>query len=366
MKKILTEAGELRSKKILLRLDLNVPIEENVIQDDTRIKHSLKTLEYLKNAGAKVIILSHIGSDGEKSLEPVAKYMGIKLIDMNIGEIDNCFKNMKEGEVFIAENIRRELGEKTNDSEFSRELSLTADIFVNEAFSASHREHASIVGLPKHLSSFFGFLFEEEVNNLSTAFLPDHPFLFILGGAKFSTKLPLVNKFLNIADKIFIGGALANSLLKEQGYEIGISKSDDDNTGFADILKEEKITLPEDVVVLNGEVKKVSEVGNLDCIVDFGTETLLKLKKMISESKFILWNGPVGFFEKGFNENNENVAKMIVSTTSRSMVGGGDTIACLKSSGVLEGFTFVSTGGGAMLDYLANGTLPGIDAIMKI
>jgi len=365
MKKILTEAGDISGKKILLRLDFNVPMEENIIQDDTRIKRSLKTLEYLKNAGAKVIILSHIGSDGEKSLAPVAKYLGIQLIEMNICEIEGRFKCMKDGEVFIAENIRKEPGEKKNDPLFTRELSLTADIFINEAFSASHREHASIVGLPNHLPSFFGFLFEEEVANLSTAFLPDHPFLFILGGAKFSTKLPLVNKFLNIADQIFIGGALANSLLKEKGYEIGISKSDDDNTGFADILREQKVVLPEDVIVLNGDVKKVSEVGKLDCIVDFGTETLLKLKNMISESKFILWNGPVGFFEKGFNENNENIAKMIISTDSRSMVGGGDTTACLKNSGVLEGFTFVSTGGGAMLDYLANGTLPGIEAIMK-
>lgn len=363
----ITDIENLKGKRVLLRLDLNVPIEDGVIADDYRIKRSQRTLDFLKNGGAKVIIVSHTETTADNSLSLISKYMNIPFIDMHAKDFSaDSLDFMKNGDAVLLENLRKDPGEKGNDPFFVKKLASLADIFVNEAFSVSHREHASIVGVPKLLPTYFGFLFLEEVENLSKAFYPLHPFVFILGGAKFETKLPLVKKFLEIADKIFIGGALANSFYKEQGFEIGHSLTDEGTLNLKELLKNKKIIIPHDVVVGSREdkhVKNIEDVKGEDIIKDVGPEFVSEMDKDILSSKFILWNGPVGLIEDGFGDATKEIAKMIAASKATSIVGGGDTVAAVKNLNIQDKFSFVSTGGGAMLDFLANGTLPGIDIV---
>ena len=368
MLRTIKDIKDIRGKKILLRLDLNVPIENGNILDDFRIKRSLRTLDYLKDNGAKVVIISHIGKDGTLSLGAIAKSLNIQLLDLKIDDVlKQKINDLKDGEVVMLENLRKDPREKNNDESFARELSSLADIFVNEAFSSSHRKHASIVSVPKFLPSYFGFLFEEEVVNLSRAFDPEHPFTFVLGGAKFGTKLPLVKKFLNIADKIFIGGALANNLIKASGGEVGISLVDKDELDLKEILNSPKVFFPKDVVAITGKcncIKSVEDVSPEDKIVDAGLKFMNSLDDAIFSSKFILWNGPLGITEENFDQASKSLAKSIaISPNAFSIIGGGDTVVIVNELKILERYDFVSTGGGAMLDFLAEGTLPGIEAI---
>ena len=365
----ITEIENLKGKRVLLRLDLNVPIENGVIRDDFRIKKSQKTLDFLKKEGAIVIIISHIESGENNTLLPVAKYLDVPFVDIHTNSFPlKTLSSMGDGDVVLLENLRKDPGEKENSEFFAKKLASMADVFVNEAFSVSHRKHASVVGVPKILPTYFGFLFLEEVENLSKAFSPKHPFVFILGGAKFETKIPLVKKFLNIADKIFIGGALANSFFKEEGLEIGHSLSDNVNLDLKELLKNKKIIIPKDVVVGAGGhkcIKKIENIDKEDMIGDAGPEFIDEIDKEILSAKFILWNGPLGIFEGGFEEATKGLAKMIALSNATSIVGGGDTLASIKDLNIQDRFSFVSTGGGAMLDFLANGSLPGIDVVGK-
>jgi len=359
---------DLKGKRVLLRLDLNVPIENGMVKDDFRIKKSLKTYEYLKENGAKIIIISHIGSGGEMSLAPIARYLKVPLLELKIdAELNKKIDEMNDGEAIMLENLRKDPREILNENSFSKELASIADIYVNEAFSVSHRKHCSIAGVVEYIPSYYGFLFADEVKNLSMAFKPEHPFIFILGGAKFETKLSLVNKFLDIADKIFICGALANSFYKEAGYETGKSLVDVKNLNLNEIQKNPKIVLPEDVVVEteSGEriVKDFTSLQKKERIIDAGPAYLEKIKEAVGSSKFILWNGPIGIFEIGQGETTKEVAKIISESKAKSIIGGGDTLAAIEEMGILDEFTFVSTGGGAMLDFLAYGTLHGIEAM---
>ncbi|MDO8569945.1 MAG: phosphoglycerate kinase [bacterium] len=329
MKSIL-EAEDLKNKRVLVRVDWNVPIENGKVIDDFRIKKSLSTLEYLKNAGAKVIIATHLEPEGT-SVKHLKTYVpeGMELL----------------------ENLRDNPGEENNLEEFAKELASNVDIYVNEAFSVSHRRHASIVGLPKLLPSFIGLQFVLEIKELSKAFYPPKPFLFILGGAKFDTKLPLLKKFIPIADQIFVGGALANNFFKEQGVDIGNSLASEGNFELKELLKTDKIILPEDTIITDGK------------ILDAGPRTMENLKSIISTSKLVLWNGPLGSYEDGYKTATLALAKIISETKCESIIGGGDTIAAIKELNLFDKFSFVSTGGGAMLDFLATGTLPGIEAL---
>lgn len=324
------EAGDLGGRKVLVRVDWNVPIEKGEVFNDFRIQKSLPTLEYLKGAGAKVIVATHL-EPKHTSMEPLKVYLpkGAELLD----------------------NLRDNPGEEGNSAEFAKELASSADIYVNEAFSVSHREHASIVSVPKFLPSFTGLQFAIEIKELSKAFFPKKPFLFILGGAKFDTKLPLLQKFINIADHIFIGGALANNFFKEQGMDIGSSLVSDGDFKLKELMETGKIILPEDTIVKYGQ------------ILDVGPISIEKLKPLISTAKLVLWNGPLGSYEKGYKVSTLALAKMISEFSRESIVGGGDTIAAIKELNLFDKFTFVSTGGGAMLDFLAAGTLPGIEAL---
>ncbi len=362
------EFGDLRKKTILLRLDLNVPIREGVIENNYRIDRSLKTIDFLKKSGARTVIISHIGSDNSESLSVVAKYLKVPLYPLVIDDyLKGVVRGMGDGEVIMLENLRKNDGEKNNDDDFAKKLSGLADIYVNEAFSVSHREHASIVGLPKYLPSFFGFLFKEEIENLSLALEPEHPFVLVLGGAKFSTKLPLIKKFLKIADKIFIGGALANSFLKEMGYETGKSSVDEKEFGLKNLMEQKNIFIPQDVVVDtlgSVRVKDIDLIDKEDIIMDIGPGFSKKIEDAVIGSRFILWNGPLGFFEKGFCESTKGLAIAISKNEIKSIIGGGDTISAVQQLKISDRFTFISSGGGAMIQFLANGSLPGIDAIV--
>ncbi len=368
--KIITEAGDLRGKRVFLRCDFNVPVTEGKIDDDYRIRKALPTINFLRGQGARIILASHIETEGEPTLKPIHEYLQ-KLFPVSFIEdyypldISKEINDVPEGEVILLENLRKYKEEKANDENFAKHLASFADIYIDDAFATAHREHASIVGIPKFIQGFAGLLLADEVKNLSLAFNAPHPFVFVLGGAKFDTKLPLINKFLSLADTIYVGGALANDLLKAKGFEVGTSVISE---GFdaALILKSEKLLLPIDVIVENGsdrETKKPEDVKADERIMDAGMETLKIIKEKIESAAFVLWNGPLGWFEKGYKEGTDELAQMIAASSAQSVVGGGDTLSSIASLGIENKFTFVSTGGGAMLDFLANGTLPGVEAL---
>lgn len=372
--KTILEAGDLIGKRVLVRVDWNVPIKDLKVTDDYRITESLPTIDYLKERGAKVILISHLESKETDSLMPVYEHASgltsIMFCDEILGEkVMNCISELKNGEVILLENLRRNAGEKTNTREFALALADFADIYVNEAFSASHREHTSIIGIPKLLPSFAGLQFTEEVKRLSKAFYPKRPFLFILGGAKFDTKLPLIDKFINIADQLFVGGALAHNFFKERGENLGDSLVSSGEFNLKEKYDTGKVMLPLDMVIKGGDgmgTDTIDHVGTGDIIMDAGPRTLEALKSKIHDSQFILWNGPLGNYELGYKDGTLALAKLLAESEKEVIVGGADTLSSIKELGLYDKFSFVSTGGGAMLDFLAKGTLPGIDALKRI
>lgn len=346
---------DLVGKKVLLRLDLNVPS----LDDSDRITKSIPTIEFLKNAGAKVIIISHIGRDPKETLAPVAQVMNIPLVK----DFDTSI--LETNQVIMLENLRQNPGEESNDESFAQNLASYADIYVNDAFAVSHRAHASLVGVPKYLPSYAGLQMEQEMNHLSQALRPESPSILVLGGAKFETKLPVIEKFLPIVDHILIGGALVNNFYKEMGYEVGSSLIDE-NADIKILVGNPKILIPETVVVENekGQIEKLaSEVVVGDKIVDVAVSGLEKFQHEFRAAKFVLWNGPMGNYENGFTAGSKKIVDLIMTSSATSIVGGGDSVALIEELGLADKFTFLSTGGGAMLEYLAQGTLPGIEAL---
>ncbi|OGI45465.1 phosphoglycerate kinase [Candidatus Nomurabacteria bacterium GWB1_40_6] len=334
----------IKAKTVLLLVDFNVPVKNGKVMDDFRIKATLPTINFLLKKGAKIILITHFGKDGTASLDPIAKHF------FRISKID-------KNRVTFFDNIRKFSGEMKNDVTFAKKLSKMGDIYVNEAFSVSHREHASVVSLPKYLPSFAGLQLEKEIKNLSyISQKPKHPFLFVLSGAKFSTKIPLLEKYLKLADYVFVGGALANYLLKAKGYKIGKSLVDEKKYDVSKILNSPKLILPTDFVVKN------------EAIVDIGKESVKNLASIIKKSKFILWNGPLGKYEDGGAKATEEILKLVLKSKSQVIIGGGDIVSILSKlkpkSHKPKANLFVSTGGGATLEFLANGTLPGIKALL--
>ncbi len=370
MKRI-QDLKNLRGVKVLLRLDLNVPIQNGKIVDDYRIRKALATIDFLKKQGARTVIISHIEGDGGKTLQPVAEYLSKKYPLTFIENYRNAFaasQALADGEFIMLENLRMNEGEKKNDQVFAKELASLADIYVNEAFSVSHRAHASVVAVTQFLPSYAGIQFMYEITNISKAFNPARPFLFILGGAKFDTKLPLIEKFMDIADTIFVGGALANNFFAEKGMNIGNSLISPDNFNLKRFFNNEKLLLPIDVVIKNGdkvEVKMVADVKEGDVMLDDGPATIKMLKERIQTSALVLWNGTLGAYEHGFKDGTLELAKILATSSVESILGGGDTLAAIAELDIEDKMSFVSTGGGAMLDYLANETLPGIQALEK-
>jgi 3-phosphoglycerate kinase len=377
MIKYIDQVENLKGVRVLLRLDLNVPIVDGKVTDPYRMERSLQTIDFLRGKGSQVVIISHCEGKESATLLPMWKYLnGFFPLDFSPTfftpeAIDKLFK-MEDGSVLLFENLRVNPGEKENDGEFARKLSQMADIFVNDAFSVCHREHASIVGVPQFLPHYGGLLLREEIENLSKVFNPKHPFIFLLGGAKFETKLPLIKKYLDTADKVFVGGALSSDIYKVKGFEIGKSLTSDGDFGIPELLKNSKLIYPVDVTVTkpDGSVsfKKQNEISPDETIVDAGQETISELKNILVGAKTVVWNGPLGNFEIGFGDKTEQLAELVADATTagaESIVGGGDTLASIKKLGLEEKFSFVSTGGGAMLDFLVNETLPGIEALEK-
>ena len=347
-----------RGKRVLVRAGFDVPIKNGKVTEEFRIKKTLPTIKLLQKKGARIIILSHLG-EKNGSLKPVANYLdyylkNFKFISLIFGKAtEKNISKMKDGDIILLENLRRDDREEKNDKNFSKKLAKMGNIYVNEAFSVSHRNHASIVGIPKYLPSYAGLLFEKEVENLKKAFRPRHPFLLILGGVKFESKLGVLDKFMKIADKIFIGGALANNFFKAKGIDIGRSVFDS-KVSVKKYLNNPKIILPTDFKKKNGK------------ILDIGPKAIEELSNLIKNSKFILWNGPLGNFEeKNLSSGTFSVAKLIAKSRTISIIGGGDTVAAITKLGLISKFSFVSTAGGAMLEFLAKGTLPGIEALLK-
>lgn len=329
-----------KDKKILMRVDFNLPIIGGKVQDDFRIKKVLPSIKKSSKQGAKLILISHLNADEKHpSLEKVAGFIKKRYLknlvfvkDLTGLKAKNAVNNLKSGDILLLENLRKSRGEEKNNPAFAKKLTKLADIYINEAFSVSHRPHASIVGVPKYLPSYLGELFKNEIKNLSRAFHPPHPFLLILGGKKLETKLPLVEKFLNKADFIAIGGKLVSELAKRKNLL-------------------EKIILPLDMIVKN------------NIIYDLGQKSTAQIIKLARKSEFILWNGPLGWIEGGFEKSTKKLAFVLARSKKNIIVGGGDTVGYLDKLGLLSKFSFVSTGGGAMLEFLAKGTLPGIEAI---
>ncbi|MEK7133119.1 MAG: phosphoglycerate kinase [Patescibacteria group bacterium] len=367
----------LAGKKALVRVDFNLPLEKNRVRNDFRVKKTLPLIRALQKKKAKVILISHLENNGKIiSLRPLARYLrknylkNLKFVPDLFGrQAKKAISEMKNGDSIILENLRMKAGEKNNDKKFSRQLASLADIYINEAFSVSHRKHASIVGLPEFLPSFAGPLFLSEISNLKKVFNPTRPFLLILGGKKISTKFGLLKNFINKADKIVVAGAIANFYLKEKGYEIGKSyREKPPAADFSKIKKAKNIIFPEDAVVFRNQKRKtvqIKEVRKQDVIYDVGPRTISKIKKEISRAKFILWNGPLGYVEGGYGKGTKETVQALILSKAKIVAGGGDTVAFLEKHKSAGKRFFISTAGGALLAFLSRGVLPGIEALEK-
>jgi len=391
MKSIKKEKS-LGNKRILLRLDLNVPLDGDVITDTTRIDKILPTLEFLISQNAKIIIISHIGRPkgkvvNELSLEPVCKDLeiklsqNIKLISKNVKELSSKdFFNSNDEKIVMLENIRFYPEEEKNNQQFAKHLAALADIYVNDAFSCSHRAHTSIHDITNFLPSFSGLQLDLEVNALKKITSEiKKPVTCIIGGSKVSTKINVIKNLIPKFDNIIIVGGMANNIIKYMGNNIGKSLQEDSS----DLVIKEifslsqtedcKIIYPKDVVVgksLNGtpQTKELNEILSDEMILDIGSKTISMINNIIDESNTILWNGPAGYFENpNFANGSIEIAKKIVENNKSnkiySVAGGGDTVSLLNSLDSINNFNFVSTAGGAFLEYLEGKELPGIKAL---
>jgi len=392
MNSLLNKNLELKGKKVIVRVDLNVPMKDGSITETSRIEKILPTLKLLIEKEAKIIILSHIGRPKGKivtgmSLEPISKKLSQYLnkeVLFNKNQINENtvseINKISNGSIMMLENIRFNEGEETNNEEFSKKISSLGDIYINDAFSCSHRSHASIEGITKHIPSYFGLHIMEEINALKKITSEiKKPVTCIIGGSKISTKIRIISNLIKIFDNIIIVGGMANIMLKNQGINIGNSICED---GYDNLVKEilEKtkiyncqIHCPLDVMVsqsLNGKgkVKKINEIENDDIILDIGFETIAKIKNIIDNSNTVLWNGPAGYYENSnFANGTKKIIKIITDKTSKdkifSVAGGGETVAVINKFNKLDSFTFVSTAGGAFLEFLEGKELPGIKAL---
>lgn len=366
-------AGNLRGKRVFLRAGVNMPVKNGKVTNDFRLLSMLPTVKFLRESGARTIVTGHIGREPELSLRPVCeelnKHVPAMFVSDTVGEsAKQAVGKLSDGEILMLENLRSHPGELGNTDAFARALAALGDVYVNDAFEVCHREHASIVGVPKHLPHFAGLQLLREVEALTNALLPVKPSLFVLGGAKFETKKPLIEKFLSIYDTLFIGGAIANDFFSAMGYSVGISATSKDARGLTDILGSPNILLPIDVVVSKGKKSRITTVDKVsddEYISDIGPETLNLLRERVASAKYILWNGPLGDMDIGYVSGTEALAEAIASADAESIVGGGDTVASIARLNLSDRLSFLSTGGGSMLQFLADETLPGIRALER-
>lgn len=385
---------DLEGKKVFLRVDFNVPLdEEGNIRDDTRIKAALPTINYLLERKTKLIIASHLGRpkgkfDPRLSLKPVARRLSeltgqeVVLAPDAVGdEVEKIKVQLDENKVILLENLRFHEGEKANDPEYARQLAQGIDYYVNDAFGACHRAHASVVGITHYVKkSAAGFLVEKEVNYLSKAiYSPQKPYIAILGGAKVSDKIPVMENLFNKSDAILIGGAMAYTFFRAQGLEVGRSLVEEDKKDLAlkviESAKEKGVDfqLPSDYVVAT-KADPEARTQILDSFpipsdlmgLDIGPKTVSKYTQTIAKAKTIFWNGPMGVFEiDKFAEGTMKIAEAVANSSALSIIGGGDSAAAVDKAGVSDKISHISTGGGASLEFIANETLPGIEVLSE-
>lgn len=381
---------KVQGKKVFCRVDFNVPMNNGEVTDDTRIKAALPTILHLVQDGAKVILASHLGrpkgeAHEELRLDPVAKRLSdlmgrtvTKTDEVYGDEVNRAIKDMKDGDVLLIENVRFEPGEEKNDDALAKEFAAMADVYVNDAFGAAHRAHASTAGVAQHLPAVAGFLMEKELNVLGQALSdPDRPFTAIIGGAKVKDKIGVIDNLLDKVDNLIIGGGLAYTFLKAKGYEIGKSLLEEDKIDLAKQFMQKaednnvNFLMPEDVIVADdfSEEANTKEVG-IDSIpadweaLDIGPKTREKYSQVVKDSKLIIWNGPMGVFEfKLFANGTKDVAAALAETDGYTVIGGGDSAAAVEKFGFAEKMDHVSTGGGASLEFMEGKELPGVSLL---
>ncbi|MFD2670992.1 phosphoglycerate kinase [Marinicrinis sediminis] len=381
---------EVSGKKVFVRVDFNVPLHEGKITDDTRIRETLPTIQYLVEQGAKVILASHMGRPKgqvveELRLTPAANRLSeligkdVKKADESIGDsVKAIIDGMENGDVLVLENVRFHAGEEKNDAELAKSFAELADVYVNDAFGAAHRAHSSTAGIAEHLPAVSGLLMEKELDTLGKALsTPERPFTAIIGGAKVKDKIGVIENLLNIADNILIGGGLSYTFLKAQGHEIGKSLVDNEKLDlaleFIQKAKEKNVNfyLPTDIVVSDDFSADANvQIVNIDGIpaewegIDIGPETRKTYAEVIQNSKLVVWNGPMGVFEiEPFSHGTKAVCQACADTEGYTILGGGDSAAAAEKFGLADQMNHISTGGGASLEFMEGKALPGVVAL---
>jgi len=378
---------DVRGKRVLVRVDFNVPLDQGKVADDTRIRAALPTIQYLMEHGARVILMSHLGRPKGKvkeelRLTPVAERLS-ELLDKPVAmavdcigeEVETAVDRLRPGHVLLLENLRFHPGEEANDPEFVSRLAALGQVYVNDAFGTAHRAHASTEGVAHRLPAVAGFLMEKELNFLSKALEnPEPPFVAILGGAKISDKIGVVDNLLGRVDALLIGGGMANTFLKAQGYQVGQSLVEEESLPLARELLDKagrRLVLPVDVVVADrfdaeaeSEIVGVEEVPAEWRILDIGPATVERFAQELYTAKTVVWNGTMGVAEfPRFAAGTQAIIEMLAESQAATIVGGGDTAAAVQQAGLVEKMTHVSTGGGASLELLEGKTLPGVAAL---
>ncbi|CAM5780633.1 MULTISPECIES: phosphoglycerate kinase [Brevibacillus] len=378
---------DLAGKRVFCRVDFNVPMQDGVITDDTRIRAAVPTIRFLRDAGAKVILASHFGRPKgqvveEMRLTPVAQHLSgllgteVKKLNDSVGpEVEAAVAGMQNGDVILLENVRFHAGEEKNDPELAKSFAQLADLFVNDAFGAAHRAHASTAGIADYIPAVAGLLMEKEIRFLGGALSrPERPFTAIVGGAKVKDKIAVIENLLTKVDHLIIGGGMANTFLKAQGYGIGASLCEDDKLDLARTLMEQarergvQLLMPVDVVVADRFAADADkQTVSIDAIpegwmaLDIGPKTVELYRKVIVDSKTVVWNGPMGVFEMdAFASGTIGVAKAMEACQGTTIIGGGDSVAAVEKAGVAEHMTHISTGGGASLEFMEGKELPGV------
>lgn len=381
---------DVSGKRVFCRVDFNVPMDDEKITDDTRIQAALPTIEYLANKGAIIILASHLGRPkgkaiGKLRLDPIASHLS-DLLGKNVlktdavygDEVQTAISSMDEGDILLIENVRFEPGEEANDIELSKQFADMADFYVNDAFGTSHRAHASTAGVAALLPSAAGFLMEKELDVLGKALdSPERPFTAIIGGAKVKDKINVIDHLLDKVDNLLIGGGLAYTFIKAQGYEIGKSLLEEDKLELARTFMKKAQTnnvtlqLPVDVVVAddfsndaNTKIVPIDQIPSDWEALDIGPKTRELYEKTIHKSNLVIWNGPMGVFELNpFAGGTRSVAKSLAETEGYTIIGGGDSAAAVEQFGFTEDVNHVSTGGGASLEFMEGKVLPGVEAL---